>query len=220
VVSVIGRLRRPRAAEGGYTVVELSMSMAISAMIMASLVSVLYSFTQEAGDTTRRANLQQTSRELVADMVVELRQAEAVTPNGHPIESLSAGSLVFYSDRLESEGPERIVYERRDCGDGVCELWVTRYPAVPGSGPEWTFSDVPLQSGMVLYRLADDQPLFRGADWEGDPPTRVTVSSCGPSGPECDFPLVLITFRSRPVGTSEGADTVLEVQEEVRLRNE
>jgi hypothetical protein len=217
---MIGRLRRTAAADGGYTVVELSVSMIISAMIFASLVSVIYSFTQEAGDTTRSANLQQTSRELVADMVVELRQAEAVTPNGYPIESLSSGTLVFYSDRLESEGPERIVYERRDCADGVCELWVTRYPAVAGSGPEWTFSDVPLQSGMVLYRLPDDQPLFEGADWEGDPPSQVTISSCGPSGPACDFPLVVITFRSRPVGTSQGADVVLEVQEEVRLRNE
>ena len=64
-----------------------------------------------------------------------------------------------------------------------------------------------------------DEPLFEGVDWEGDPLSRVRTYSCSPSGPECDFPLVEITFRSRPVGTSEGADTVFEVQEEVRLRN-
>jgi hypothetical protein len=206
--------------DGGYTVVELAMSMVISSMIFAALVSVLYSFTQQAGDSTRSANLQQASRELVAEMVVELRQAVAVTANGNPIERLDASTLIFYSDVLEPEGPERIVYERKDCADGICELWVSRYPAVPGSGPWWSFSSTPLQSGMVLHRLPDDEPLFEGAEWSGSPTAKVQINSCGPSGPECDFPLVQITFRSKPVNTSAGADFTLEVQEEVRLRNE
>ncbi|MCB2223578.1 MAG: hypothetical protein KQH83_05310 [Actinobacteria bacterium] len=213
-------LRRALAGEGGYTIVELSMSMILSSLIFASVVTVIYSFSQQAGDTTRSANLQGTARELVADMVVELRQAERVSPNGHPIESLTPGSLVFYSDRLETEGPERIVYERRDCADGICELWVSRYPAVAGTGPWWDFSDVPVQTGLVLHRLPDDEPLFQGADWVGEPAAKEFINYCGPSGPVCDFPLVDITFRTRPVGTSEGGDFILEVQEEVRLRNE
>jgi hypothetical protein len=217
---VIARLlRRIGHREGGYTVVELSLSMVLSSMIFASLVAVIYSFTQQAGDTTRSANLQQTSRELVADMVVELRQAVKVRPNGHPIESLTAGTIVFYSDRLEPEGPERIVYERKDCADGICELWVSRYPAVPGTGPWWTFSTVPMQTGMVLHRLPDDQPMFEGIDWVGEPPSRSIITSCSASATECDFPLVRITFRSKPINTSPGADFTLEVQEEVRLRN-
>jgi len=218
---MIARLLRKIAdRQGGYTIVELSMSMLISSMIFGSMVSVIYSFTQQAGDSARSTNLQQTSRELVAEMVVELRQAVKVEPNGHPVESLSSSKLVFYSDRLEPEGPERIVYERKDCANGSCELWVSRYPAVPGTGPWWTFSETPLQSGMVLHRLPDDEPLFEGAFWEGDPPSKSQVNLCGPSGPECDFPLVQITFRSRPIGVSAGADFTLEVQEEVRLRND
>ncbi|MCJ7726856.1 MAG: hypothetical protein MUP76_10790 [Acidimicrobiia bacterium] len=216
---IVRLLRRLAHREGGYTVVELSLSMVLSSMIFASLVTVIYSFTQQAGDTTRSANLQQTSRELVADMVVELRQAVKVEPNGYPIESLTSGALVFYSDRLESEGPERIVYERRDCANGICELWVSRYPAVAGTGPWWTFSTVAMQSGMVLHRLPDDQPLFEGINWVGEPPARTVMSTCGGVGPECDFPLVRITFRSKPINTSPGADFTLEVQEEVRLRN-
>jgi len=220
VLPVMGRfLRRVNDREGGYTLVELSMSMILSSMIFASLVTVIYSFTQQASDSTRTTNLQQMSRELVADIVVELRQAVKVEANGHPIESLAPGKLVFYSDRLESEGPERMVYERRDCADGTCELWVSRYPAVAGTGPWWTFSDVPVESGMVMHRLPDDEPLFEGIDWIGDPPSRTHIYSCTPSGTECDFPLVSITFRSRPVGTSTGGDFVMEVQEEVRLRN-
>ncbi|MBW2278419.1 MAG: type II secretion system protein [Deltaproteobacteria bacterium] len=213
-------IRRIAEREGGYTLVELGMSMVISSMIFAAMVSVLYSFTQQAGDTTRSANLQQVSRELVADMVVELRQAEKVAANGHPIELLNSGMLVFYSDRLPPAGPERIVYERKDCADGICELWVSRYPAIAGGGPWWSFSETPIQSGMVLHRIPDDEPLFEGADWVGSPATKVQINSCGPSGPECDFPLIQITFRSKPINTSPGADFTLEVQEEVRLRND
>lgn len=213
------RLRRMSAAEGGFTVVELSVSMFLSALIFGSLVSVIYSFSQQASDSGRNANLQLASRELVAEIVVELRQAEKVTPNGFPVESLDSDKIVFYSDRLEPEGPERIVYERGDCVDGLCNLWLTRFPAVPGSGPWWQFSDVPLEHGVMLQRLPEDQALFSGADWVGDPPSKEYIFACGPSGPECDFPLVLILFRARPTGTSGGADNTYEIEEEVRLRN-
>jgi len=111
------------------------------------------------------------------------------------------------------------VYERTGCVDGLCELWLTRFPAVPGSGPWWQFSDVPLAHGMVLDRLPHDQALFSGADWIGDPPSKNYVVACGPGGPDCDFPLVSILFRAYPRGTSTGANDVYEVEEEVRLRN-
>jgi len=213
------RLRRIPASEGGYTIVELSVSMFLSAMIFGSLISVIYSFSQQASDSGQNANLQLASRELVAEMVVELRQAEKVTPNGYPIESLDPDKIVFYSDRLEPEGPERIMYERTGCVDGLCELWVTRYPAVPGSGPWWQFSDVPLEHGMMLDRLPQDQPLFSGADWTGEPPSKTYTVACSLSGPACDFPLISILFRANPSGTSTGADNTYEVEEEVRLRN-
>ncbi|MBU1650552.1 MAG: prepilin-type N-terminal cleavage/methylation domain-containing protein [Proteobacteria bacterium] len=213
------RLRRALRRQGGYTLMELSLAMALSSIIFASLVSVIYSFSQEAGDSGQAALLQQTSRELVADLVVELRQAEKVTANGHPIEELTADKLVFYTDRLESEGPERVVYERKACSGGLCELWVTRYPAVAGTGPWWTFSTTPVENVMALGRVSDTGPLFAGADWVGEPPVKTPVTSCSSSGTACDFPLVVITFRANPTNTSSGADRSYEIQEEVRLRN-
>jgi type II secretory pathway pseudopilin PulG len=211
-----GRLR----AESGYTVVELSVALALASMIFAAMVTVLYSFSQQAGDAGRRAELQSTTRELIARMVVELRQAEKVTPNGYPVESLDADHIVFYTDRLPTEGPERVVYQRTNCADGICELWVTRYTAVAGTGPWWTFSTTPVISTAVLQRVAHDLPLFAGIVWVGDPVTKLYVDSCGLDGPACAFPLVDITLRARPIKTSAGADTVFQVEEEVRLRNE
>lgn len=218
---MIGAVRRRIAGDqGGFTVVELALSLLVSALIFGSLVSVIYSFSQSAGDSGRRADLQQRGRELVADMVVELRQAEAVTANGFPIESISDSRLVFYSDRLDTEGPERVVYERKGCSGGLCELWITRYAAEPGTGPEWQFQTTPMEDGAVIERVQEDQPLFSGIEWLGDPPSKVYTSSCGGAGPECDFPLVAITFRANPVGTSAGADDTFEIEEEVRLRND
>jgi len=206
-------------SEAGFTVVELSVALALASMIFAAMVTVLYSFSQQAGDAGQRANLQSTTRELIARMVVELRQAVKVTPNGFPVESLDGDHIVFYSDRLPTEGPERVVYQRTNCADGLCELWVTRYPAVAGTGPWWTFSTTPLISTMVLRRVPDNQPLFAGTEWLGDPVAKFYINSCGPDGPACSFPLVTITLRARPVFTSAGADTVFQVEEEVRLRN-
>ncbi|MBU1226621.1 MAG: prepilin-type N-terminal cleavage/methylation domain-containing protein [Actinobacteria bacterium] len=216
---MLGRWRRALHRQDGYTLMELSLAMALSSIIFASLVSVIYSFSQQAGDSGQAAMLQQTSRELVADLVVELRQAEKVTANGYPIEELTAGKLVAYTDRLESEGPERVVYERKSCIDDMCELWVTRYPAVPGTGPWWTFSTTPVENMMALERVSSVHPLFAGSDWVGDPPVRTYIASCSPSGTACDFPLVVITFRASPTNTSAGADRAYEIEEEVRLRN-
>jgi hypothetical protein len=218
VVSVIRRLARRLRADGGFTVVELSVAMILSSLVFAAFTAVIYSFSQQAGDQGRTATLQGTSREFVADMVVELRQAVKVSPNGYPIEELDPGRIVFYSDRLEPEGPERIVYERRDCGAETCELWVIRYPAVAGTGPWWEYSETPLEESRVLTRVSADQPLFAGIEWSGDPPAKVYIEACG-SVQACDFPLVAVTFRANPVNTSAGEDDTFEVDEEVRLRN-
>jgi hypothetical protein len=148
--------------------------------------------------------------------VIDLRQAQAVSPNGDPIESLSADRIVFYSDRNEAEGPERIVYERTACAAGLCELRVTRYAAVAGSGPEWGFATTPFEEQVVMERVRNDQPLFRGATWTGTPVTKNYVSACSGT---CSFSLVAIRLQALPELTSVGAAQTLEITDEVELRN-
>lgn len=213
--------RRVSHGDRGFTLTELSVSMMVSALVLASMASVVYAFSKAAHDSGRNADLQREVRATVAEMVVELRQAEAVRANGSPIESLGSGRIAFYTDREETEGPERVVYERRDCVDGVCELWVSRYPAVAGSGPSWEFAAIPMEDSILIHRLMEAPALFRGLEWAGDPLARSYVASCDESsGPSCDFPLVAIVVQARPVGTTDAGDTLFEVVEEVRLRNE
>jgi prepilin-type N-terminal cleavage/methylation domain-containing protein len=216
---MMGRARRRSShpsRQAGFTLVEMAVALALSAIVAASFTGVIYSLSQNAGDAGRNADLQRTGRLVVAEMVIDLRQAEAVSPNGDPIESLSADRIVFYSDRDETEGPERIIYERTACAVGLCELRVTRYPAVAGSGPEWEFATAPFEEQVVMERVRNDQPLFRGATWTGTPATKTFVSACAGT---CRFSLVVIRVRALPELTSVGAAQTLEITEEVELRN-
>ena len=210
------RLFPPSAQQAGFSVIEVSVALILSAMVAGSLVGLMHSLSQNASDAGRTADLQRTGRAVVAGLVMDLRQAQAVTANGYPIDSLSADRIVFYSDRAEMEGPERIVYERTSCAAGLCQLRVTRYAAVAGSGPEWAFQGVPFENRVVMERVRNDQPLFRGAAWTGTPPTRTFVSACSGT---CSFPLVAIRLRALPEGTSVGAMQTLEIADQVEFRN-
>lgn len=204
------------SAEAGFTLVEMSVAVLLSALVAASLAGVLYSLGQNAGDAGRNSELQSAARMVMADLVLDLRQAEAVSENGYPVESLTADQIIFYSDRDETEGPERIVYERVACAEGLCELRVSRYAAVAGSGPEWAFQSAAFQDQLVMERVLNDQPLFRGASWTGAPATKTYVTTCAGN---CSFSLVAIRLRATPERTSAGASEPFEITGEVEFRN-
>jgi type II secretory pathway pseudopilin PulG len=209
-----------RREDSAFTVVEMAIGLAITAVVMATLVAVFHSFSQNAADATRTAELNQTLRGIASQMVLDLRQAEAPRPDGEPIESLSPTRIVFVTDRDESEGPERVVYEEVSCGADGCALRVQRYAAVAGTGPSWEFSDTPYQDGVVVEKVQLEEPLFVGYDWVGSPAVKTAVTECGgASEPDCDFPLVAIRLVALPDLVSEGAENPVEIVEEVTLRN-
>jgi len=219
---VTRRALRERAAdEDGFTMVELSVAMLLTVMIMTALVSVFYAFSQNAVDQGQHAELQREMRTVMSELVMDLRQAVAPSESAsaYPIESLTADRIVFYTDQHESEGPERTVYERTDCLAGFCELWVTRYAAVPGTGPNWDFAETPFEESFLLGRVRSDEAMFRVADWTGDPKTKTYGSSCGGAAPRCDEPIVAVSLRAIPTGTSAAAASTFEIVEEVTLRN-
>lgn len=196
--------------------IEITVTLVLSAIVAASLAGVVYSLGQNAGDAGRNADVQRTARLVMAEIVIDLRQAQAVTENGDPIASLNADRVVFYTDRDQSEGPERVIYERTSCAAGLCELRVTRYAAVAGTGPDWVFESLPYEEQVMMERVLGDQPLFRGAAWVGSPPAKTFVSTCSGT---CTFPLVVIRLGALPEVTSAGATRTLEILEEVELRN-
>ena len=79
-----------RRRQAGFTLVEMSIAALLSALVAASLTGVLYNLGQNAGDAGRNSELQSAGRLVMAELVLDLRQAEAVSENGYPVESLTA----------------------------------------------------------------------------------------------------------------------------------
>ncbi len=208
-----------RRSEQGFTMVELSVALMLTVLILSALFGVFYAFSQNAADQSRQAALQRDSREVMGELVTWLRQSVGAAPGEHPVESLTADRVVFYSDVDEREGPERVVVERTDCSGGYCQLTAAKYAAVADSGPAWEFAADPFAEEFLLARVHDDVPLFRGVTWVGDPKAKSYVSACGGGQPRCRAPIVAITLRAEPTGTSEGGRLTFEIREEVTLRN-
>lgn len=213
------RLRARLRDDRGFSVVELSVAMILSAMISASLVAVFYSFSQNSSDANQRADTQARAREMIAEITVQLRQAVRADLNGDVVESLDADRLVFYSTNYETLEPERLVYERTECSEGTCELWLHRYPMVSTDGITVSFATESLESSFLFAGLLNDQPLFQGLEWVGNPAALSSVSECSTAGPECGFPIVGITVRAKPLGGTSGSQSVITLHEEVRMRN-
>ena len=205
--------------DSGFTLVEMSVALILSAMVVAAFVSVFFSFSQNAGDANARAEHQEQARQVLARLVVDLRQAVTVDPNGQVIESLDPDHLVFYTMMRDDTAPIRVVYERANCVAAECELVVKRYAATDFDQGVYAFAGAPYEETRLMGGVLADQPLFGGMDWLGDPKVKTPITACGGSGPACSFPLVSVTLRSMPLNTSEGGRTPLEVREEVRMRN-
>lgn len=203
----------------GFTLVELSVTLILSSMVVGTFVTMFFSFSQNAADVTGKAEHQETARGVMVDLVVELRQAVPPGPNADPIAALTGDGITFYTTDIGSSAPVKVVYQRSDCVVGECELHVSRYASTGVSQGAYTFSTAPYEQTLLLGGVLADQPLFAGRRWSGTPKTLTTIASCNGTTVSCAFPLVAITLRSRPANTSAGARTPFEIREEVRLRN-
>jgi prepilin-type N-terminal cleavage/methylation domain-containing protein len=86
------RLRARAAAEGGFTLVELIMTLAILLIVVASLSSVLVSATRTEVDANNRFQAQEQARTGLAQLTRELHCASAVTVTNTAGTALAAGS--------------------------------------------------------------------------------------------------------------------------------
>ena len=91
------RLRARAAAEGGFTLVELIVTMAILLVVVASLSSVLVSATRTEVDANNRFQAQEQARTGLAQLTRELHCASAVTVTdslGAGVSAPSSGSRI------------------------------------------------------------------------------------------------------------------------------
>ena len=208
---------RVRRSESGFTLVELSLAGFLCAIVLAAVALIFTSVSKGASDAGLRAELQTEAREIVTDLAAELRSAVSPAQGAMAIESLTANSLVFFSDRYPTAGPERFVYERTACTGGYCQLRVRRYAANSASGPNWTFQTVPFNDTVLLERVASASWLFAGRAWAGSPLQLTTVASCGGAS-KCTFSIVAVDLQAAVPGV-DSIDGPYGIFVEVNLRN-
>jgi type II secretory pathway pseudopilin PulG len=190
-------MRRLLRSDDGFTVLEMAVSLAVTSLILATVVSVFYSFSQNAATSTKTAELHQSLRLVGAEVVLELRQAVPIDQSGNPVQELGPDSIEFTTDRAETEGPERIVYERVNCGAEGCQLRVQRFAAIPGTGPDWEFSTEAYEDAVLVEGVEASGAVFLGYEWVGDPVEKTAVSQCGPGHRSCDFRCAVARERER-----------------------
>jgi len=216
---MIRRLHARLDDDSGFSLIEISVAMVLSSLIATTLVGLFISFSQNAGDLSERGEVQANSRAVIASQVVEIRQAIRADLNGEAIEALDSGRLAFYTQNYVSNEIERVVYERKDCVESECELWVYKYALDETVNGVSTFLATPYMSSFLMGKVLDDQPLFVGVEYSGDPFTKSEISGCDGAAVKCNFTVVGITLRARPYPTSGGALTPIELHEEVRVRS-
>jgi prepilin-type N-terminal cleavage/methylation domain-containing protein len=216
---VIRRLHDRLGDDSGFSLIEVSVAMVLSSMIAASLVAVFYGLSQNTGDLAGRGEVQASSRSVIASQVVEIRQAISADLNGEAIEALDPSRLAFYTQNYVSEEIERVIYERKECIEGECELWVYKYALDQMVDGNATFEAMPYASNFLMGKVLSDQPLFVGIEISGDPLVKSEISTCDGGATKCNFSVVGITLRARPYPTTGGALTPIELHEEVRVRS-
>ena len=219
MVPVIRLLRARLGDDSGFSLVEVSVALVLSSLIATTFVSLFIGFSQNAGDLAGRGEVQEKSRSVISNQVVEIRQAIRADLNGEAIEALDSNRLAFYTQNYVSNEIERVVYERMDCVEDECELWVYKYALDETVNGVSTFLATPYVSNFLMGKVLDDQPLFVGVEYSGDPITKSEISGCDGGATRCNFSVVGITLRARPYPTSGGALTPIELHEEVRVRS-
>ena len=218
-------LRRNR--EGGFSVIELSMTVALLGIVIASFYTAYNGFLRDVSFAERLGEIEHEARPVLNGLVIELRQAIAPNPaaNGQAVEFLSANKIVFYADRRDAGGPERFTYERSNCVDGLCDLEMRIQFADSNSQyPTFTHSTAgdPDFEVTVLRRVPESVKLFQGVRLAGT--TEVLVDSCdrldvgGGGSTDCAFDRVVIRIEVAPKGAGVRPSNYV-VTESVVLRN-
>ncbi len=228
--SLVERCRALQRGERGFSTLELSLTIAIMSMVLTAFYGAYNGFLRDVAFAEQLAEVERRTRPALNELTIELRQATppSSAAGGQPVELLNEDRIVFYSDRADVAGPERISYEKVNCADGLCELEKSIIFADAGSSyPDWTYDiaggpDVTL---TVIPRIAEDVVLFTGrrlttAGTVVDQALCDRRNELGNGGISCGFDQVLVQLEVVP----RAADTSVvprnfEVEEEVLLRN-
>ena len=233
--SVVARVGSPgrieshseRRTTGGFTTVELSMTIAILGMVIGAFYGAYNGFLRDVAFAERLGGIERETRPVVNALVIELRQATPPNSaaNGQAIEFLASDKIIFYADRRPMNGPEQFAYERMNCVDGLCDLVLSmRFAEAASAYPNFTYSTAGAGDFVVtvLQRVPDTVQLFQGIQLDGIVETEIDdcdrLDSLGAGIVPCRFDMVRLNVEVAPNGSGTVPSNYV-VTEDVQLRN-
>ncbi len=205
------RLRARAAAEGGFTLVELIMTLAILLIVVASLSSVLVSATRTEVDANNRFQAQEQARTGLAQLTRELHCASSVTVTNTAGTALAAGSS---GSRIAASVPSTCTTSG---GVALFVTWCTSASTLNTS--DWALyrvtstSSAPLCSASGKVKWADylttSTPFCLPS----------TTAACGGVlRPSTSLPMLHVTMPVNLKGPTATTDTY-NVVDDIALRN-
>lgn len=158
-VPVIGRLA---SGEDGVTLIELLVGFAIGLVVLVTILTVVDVTSQGSQRVAGQVEANQRIRPVVRSIIDDLHSS-CVSTRVTPIQPGSTGDSISY---LHGRGSDvTVTPELRTLTLSGGTLTRTTYPAIGGTGPDWTFSSTPSQERIMLTDVRPAQV--------GEPPVSV-----------------------------------------------
>jgi type II secretory pathway pseudopilin PulG len=221
---MLSRLRRAAAGTGGFTIVELLITMTLGLIVTGASVAVLTTALKSADQTTRRSDALQNGRAVLDQVVRVLRSQVCPDPIGSPtvtpVVAGNASSVTFYAQLGDGTGvPQKHVLS---LASGRLTDQIYNGSQSGTSAPTWSAS--PDKTRMLGDNLAQSgtTPVFQYYGYTGSPATAsAALPSSGTTLASTDLPKVariVITLQANPNARSGSSRQSVTVSDEVFVR--
>ena len=161
-------LRRMRADQRGFTLIEVLSAMAVFGIVLATFAMVMRTAIRHSGEVEQQSNLQNEARYAITSMSQDLRQVYDGDSNltTSPIQSIFANQITFLSpDRRQPFHLRRITYRLQGTELQRATLISTDTDGYPWAG----ISAAPTAFRPLVRNVvnAGTQPMFRYLDSSG-----------------------------------------------------
>ncbi|HZQ26262.1 MAG TPA: hypothetical protein VFA94_01065 [Acidimicrobiales bacterium] len=135
--------KRVRRSEAGTSLVELSIAVALLAVVLPSAFTAVTSMQRAESTTTDRFAAQSEAQIIVARLTKDLRAAVAISATGAPFLSASDQDVTFYASLADPNGPTLLhAYVSNIPGTTVAAFHEDQTPPDAGSAPNYTYNGV------------------------------------------------------------------------------
>lgn len=207
------RRRAPLAVhnEGGFTLVELLVSMLAGMIVMIAVLGVLDFSLRQSARATDRVEASQRGRTTM-EQIMQLLHSSCVAASVTPVRPGSDSTNVQFLSQMGSAAI--VVPDLHKISLTSSTLTDTVYPETSGSAPTWTFSATPTITKTMLTNVGQGaingvtQPIFQYYKYvNGTLSTTALTTPLSPADAAATAE-VAITFAASPTGSTDADRTV------------